>query len=321
MPTFNLLEHRSASRTQRPFLISVLSALCATALGAAPANQMGAPIAAVVRDGAKAALPRPAVAKIAERAGCSTLCQAKQPAEKAFKAIADLGFKWVDLSCLSWAQHASVPALLADFDQEAARVEALLATNGLRTANLTYDSFDGRPFDQFEKEFTVVVKLAVRLKARLINLMAPSNKAERQDAAAKLKKLQAIAATNGVLLTLETHCNQLTEQSANALWLCQQTPGLGLTLDPSHYYAGPNQGRSFDAVYPLIQGTGFRAGGMSWQEIQMPWGEGPIDFKAVVCKLEAAGYAGFYVAEYIEGFNKLDALTESKKFLEWAKGL
>ena len=36
-------------------------------------------------------------------------------------------------------------------------------------------------------------------------------------------------------------------------------------------------------------------------------------------KLEAAGYKGFYVAEYIEGFNTVDPVAESRKFLEWLK--
>ena len=38
-------------------------------------------------------------------------------------------------------------------------------------------------------------------------------------------------------------------------------------------------------------------------------------------KLEAAGYQGFYVAEYIEGFNDVDPLVESRRFLEWIRGL
>ena len=255
--------------------------------------------------------------KVTDRAACSSLIQCKQPTEKVLQTVAGLGYRWVDLSCLSWASHVSVPKLMEDFDREAARVEAALAASGLKVANLTFDSCYDRPFEQYEKEFQAVVKLAVRLKTGLINLMAPSNKTDRNEVAGRMKRLQAIAARDGVILTLETHTNQITERPGDALWLCQQVPGLGLTLDPSHYYAGPNQGAGFDALYPLVRGTGFRAGGMSWQEIQLPWGQGPIDFAAVVRKLEAASYRGFYVAEYIEGFNTVDPVEESRKFLEW----
>jgi sugar phosphate isomerase/epimerase len=137
----------------------------------------------------------------------------------------------------------------------------------------------------------------------------------------KLRMLQAVAARAGVILTLETHVGQITERPADALWLCQQVPGLGLTLDPSHYFAGPNQGASFDELLPFVQGTGFRAGGTNWATIQLPWGDGPIDFTGLVRKLEARGYKGFYVAEYIEGLNQLDPVEQSRRFLDWANKL
>jgi sugar phosphate isomerase/epimerase len=308
------------SATGLPRLI--LGRLASLALGLTPAFCLAADLApGKIGGSGSALLPKTSALRVADRAACSSLCLARQPADKAFRAIADMGFGWVDLSCLNWSPHVSVPALLADFDREAGRVESLLASNRLKVANLTFDAFSGRPYDSYEKQFQAVVKLAVRLKARLINLMAPSNKADRQEVAAELKRLQGMAAREGVILTVETHCDQITERPAEALWLCQQAPGLALTLDPSHCYAGPNQGANFDALFPLVQGTGFRAGGMSWAEIQMPWGQGPIDFAAVVRKLEAAGYRGFYVAEYIEGFNKVDPLVESRKFLQWLKGL
>lgn len=258
---------------------------------------------------------------ISQRIGCSTLAQAKQTTEVAFRNLAGIGCEWLDLSCLNWAPHVSVPKLTEDFEKEARRVEALLTANHLRVANLTFDAPDSRSFDQYFPQWEAVVKLAARLKARLINVMAPSAKMKREDAAVMLKKMQEVAVQSGVILTIETHVGQITERPADALWLCQQVPGLGLTLDPSHYYAGPNQGAKFEVLYPYVQGTGFRAGGMKWESIQLPWGEGPIDFPEVVRKLEAVGYKGFYVSEYIEGHNQVDALKESKRFLEWAKRL
>jgi sugar phosphate isomerase/epimerase len=166
-----------------------------------------------------------------------------------------------------------------------------------------------------------VVRLAARLNGHLVNVMAPAAKSERAQMVERLKAMQGWAREAGILLTVETHTYQFTERPADALWLCEQVPGLGLTLDPSHYYAGPNQGAPFAELYPYVRGTGFRAGGMSWKEVQMPWGTGPIDFASVVRRLVATGYRGFYVAEYIEGFNDLDALKESRRFLEWARQL
>lgn len=258
---------------------------------------------------------------LADRAACSSLVLLKEPTDKALRAVADLGYQWVDLSALKWAPHVSVTNLIQDFEAEAKRVETLLAVHKLRVANLTFGSVESAPFEQFEREFAALVRLAARLKARLINLMAPSLKADRADQVEKLRKLTALADKHGIFLTVETHVNQMTEHPADAVKLCQDVPGLRLTLDPGHFYAGPNQGAPFDEVLPFVQGTGFRAGGMTWKEIQLPWGEGPIDFATLVHQLEAAGYQGFYVCEYLQRSNTLDALEEAKKFLEWIKQL
>lgn len=272
---------------------------------------------------ARQAATRPA-RKPADYASCSSLCQVRQPLETAAKAIADMGYTYLDLSCLNWPPsppHANVAELLKDFDAEASRIEKVLAAHKLKVSNLTFDGIDAAQFEQYLERFEAVMKLAVRLDGRLVNLMAPPKNADKQAMADKLRTVKKVADKYKIKLTLETHTGQLTEYPADAAWLCEHVPGLGLTLDPSHYYAGPNQGKSFDEVYRYVQGTGMRAGGMEWATVQMPWGEGPIDFAAIVRKLEAGGYDGYYVVEYIEGHNKLDPLEESRKFLRWIRTL
>lgn len=263
---------------------------------------------------------RPAL-NIVDRVSCSSLCQCRQPVEKALKTIGDMGFKYVDLACLPWAPHVDVPHLMKDFDAVASRVEAALKTADLKVSNLTYDPIGSKPFEEYRLIFKTLVRLAGRLHAPLINLMAPAAASDRIDDVKKLQILQQIAKEGGIILTLETHVGQVTEKPADAAWFCRQVPGLGLTLDPSHYFAGPNQGKDFSEVYRYVRNTGFRAGGMSWKTIQSPWGEGPMDFVQITRDLESRGYRGYYVVEYIEGFNNLDPVAESRKFLAWAKAL
>lgn len=262
--------------------------------------------------------------KVADYASCSSLCQVRQPLEKAATVIAEMGYRHLDLSCLNWPPsppHANVAELMKDFEAEASRIEKILAAHKLKVSNLTFDGIDPAQFDAYVKRFDAVMRLAVRLDGHLVNLMAPPKDADKAAMAEKLKVVQKIADGYRIRLTLETHTGQLTEFPADAVWLCEHVPGLGLTLDPSHYYAGPNQGKRFDAVYPHVKGTGFRAGGMEWATVQMPWGEGPIDFRRIVRQMEAGGYDGYYVVEYIEGFNNVDPLEESKKFLRWIRTL
>lgn len=261
--------------------------------------------------------PGPPRSPVAARASCSSLVKCKQPSSVALRTIAQLGYPYVDLSCLSWAPHVSVVALTKNFEAEAGRIEAELQANKLLVSNLTFDAVDARPWEKYAPEFGAVVKLAVRLHTRLINVMAPAANANMRELEPKLRALVEVAARDGVMVSVETHVGQITELPEDAQRLCRRVPGLRLTLDPSHYYAGPHQGGAIRALFPLVRGTGFRAGGMDWDSIQLPWGEGPIDFAAIIYELEAFGYRGYYVCEYLEGFNTVDPVEQSRRFLAW----
>lgn len=308
--TMSMFKSLKSGLASMPVLMTLLFALTSTSASAqTPEGDANHPTMAVT------------IQSVRDRASCSSLVLARQSTDKALAAIASLGFHWVDLSCLNWAPHVSVPALMKDFPTEANRVEAILKKHELGVSNLTFDAPDSRAWAQYEPEFRAVVDVAVRLNTRIINVMAPAANADRPEMVKRLKTMVDAAKAKKITLTVETHVGQITEKPADALWLCQQVPGLGLTLDPSHYFAGPNQGANFDALLPYVRGTGFRAGGMKWEEIHNPWGTGPIDFDRLVRKMEALHYQGFYAVEYIEGFNQVDPVKESGKFLAWIQKL
>ncbi len=60
---------------------------------------------------------------------------------------------------------------------------------------------------------------------------------------------------------------------------------------------------------------------MKWEDIHNPWGTGPIDFEGLIRKMEAVHYQGYYVVEYIEGFNQVDPTKESARYLAWIQKL
>jgi sugar phosphate isomerase/epimerase len=246
-----------------------------------------------------------------------------QPLETAAEKIAGLGYRYVDVSCMNWAAHVDVQALLANFEKEADRVAGILADHGLGVSNLTFDAVDSweQGFDAWLEGFARVVALAERLETTLVNLMAPAASFAWDEAVARLGRAVEAGDARGVRVSVETHVDQMTERPADAVRLCREVPGLGLTLDPSHYFAGPNQGRPFDEAYALAYGTGLRAGGTTKDQLQVPWGEGPVDFREVVTKLEGAGYTGYYVAEYLEDYSPENPLVESAKVLAWLRRL
>ncbi len=234
-----------------------------------------------------------------------------------------MGYKWIDVSCMRWAPHVATDKLVWDFDNTCSKIASILEENKLAVSNFTFESIDSKkgPFSEYLAEFESLVSLAYELKVPLINIMAPKAGADWNACVKQLRILIQIASEKDIKLSVETHVGQVTEDPNKAIRLCEEVKGLGLTLDPSHLYAGPNQGKDFDYLYPYAYGTGLRAGGMNPDQLQLPWGEGPIDFRQVIAKLEASGYEGFYVAEYLEGYNSVDALKESRRFFDWVKAL
>ena len=89
---------------------------------------------------------------------------------------------------------------------------------------------------------------------------------------------------------METHSQTLTADPAQAVALCQAVPGLGLTLDPSHYIIGPHKGADFDQVYPYVQNVHLRDTGKGPGEFQVRVGQGEIEYNRIVNLLARAGY-------------------------------
>ena len=121
-----------------------------------------------------------------------------------------------------------------------------------------------------------------------------------ETAIVELRQLSAIAARYNVTLCLETHVNCLTEIPEVAVRLVEAAPNLGIALDPSHFYAGPWQGRDFSTAYPHTRIVHLRDAGNSQDRLHMPPGKGRVDFAGLLAGLVQQGYAGPLSVEYID---------------------
>ena len=73
-----------------------------------------------------------------------------------------------------------------------------------------------------------------------------------------LEAYHAVAGKEGILTTVSTLTGTVTENPDQAVALCKAVPGLGLTLDPSHFLTGSNQGGNYDHVFPFVRHTHLR---------------------------------------------------------------
>jgi len=103
----------------------------------------------------------------------------------------------------------------------------------------------------------------------------------------------------GLQLNIEPHWHSLAESPERAIWFCEQVPGLGLTLDYSHFVA---QGYTQDDVEPLHAYTHhMHARQARLGFTNAPRQEGTIDFRRIMKKLRADRWEGVVCLEYNPG--------------------
>jgi sugar phosphate isomerase/epimerase len=233
----------------------------------------------------------------------------------ALDVIADIGFTGVDLGFFGDATHVTIPALLADPVGYSAAIRERVAAAGLVVADLflTPDAYDlavldpANPDSSDQREsrriFDATVQFAVELGAPGVTLLpgvrhpGQSNRDAIAAAARTLAPRVDVATAAGLRLSFEPHIGSIADNPERALDLVERTPGLQITLDPSHLVFA---GATVDELVALLPHTGhvqLRPGGVGRMQTRVP--ENEIDFTRLLDGLLRAGYRGWVAAEYV----------------------
>ena len=102
----------------------------------------------------------------------------------------------------------------------------------------------------------------------------------------RLRELVHLVETEGLVLTVATRVGTLTETPAMAVELCERVPGLGLTLDPSHYINGPHQGGAVRRVFPYVRHVHLRDTGRAPGKFQVRVGQGEVEYGRIISQLD-----------------------------------
>ena len=97
-----------------------------------------------------------------------------------------------------------------------------------------------------------------------------------------------IVAAEGLILTLETHSQTITAEPGAAMQYCERIPGLGLTLDPSHYTIQEMQPNRYDALLPYVKHVRLRDSGSSADQFQLMIGHGVLEYGFTHHELESS---------------------------------
>jgi sugar phosphate isomerase/epimerase len=216
---------------------------------------------------------------------CSTLCFGRYALEDALRIIAELQFSKCDVAIHEHGRQLRPSEVAADVNHAAAR---LRYGPGLTPTAFSVDiAADG---EEYQRQFRAVCRLA-RITAVPLLTLAPAPTAVPLDAEVqRLTRLAGLADAEGILLTVGTLMGTHAETPDGAVELCERVPGLGLTLDPSHFTAGVHQGKNYDAVFPHVRHVHLRDTGKGPNQFQVRVGQGEVEYGRIVSHLARHHY-------------------------------
>ena len=216
---------------------------------------------------------------------CSTLTFGRSSLEQALQTTREMRFAKADLAIHESSPHVTPAEVLADGGKVAQRLKA---------ANLPIAAFHFTMGEADPAHAKVVLRAVCRLArvstVPLVTVSAAPLGSDFDADADRLCVWTKVAESEGVMLSVETHSGTLTADPLGALELCRRIPGLGLTLDPSHYLAGPHGSRNYDALFPYVRHVRLRDTGPKPEEFQVRVGQGELEYGRIVTMLEKHRY-------------------------------
>lgn len=217
---------------------------------------------------------------------CSTLCFGRYSLEQTLRIVADLQFGKLDVAIHEHGPHLRPSQVVQDVTLAA---QELRFGPGLTPAafNVEIDAPDPQ---EYQRQLRAICRLARHFTVSTVTMTAAATGAGTDQEVARLKGLVRLAEAEGLILCVATRMGTITELPAAAVELCQRVPGLGLTLDPSHFIAGPHQGKPFDEVFPYVRHVHLRDTGRNPGQFQVRVGQGEIEYGRIISQLQRYNY-------------------------------
>lgn len=218
--------------------------------------------------------------------GCSTQCFASLPLERALRMINELEFSKVDVAIHEDGSHIKPSEVAQDVNLAAQKIRI-----GPSLSPAAFDlQFNTPEPAELARQWKAIFKLA-RLSAVTTLTISASGTGVGLDAeVARLTELAKQVHAEGLVLTVATRPNTLTESAQVALELCQRVPNLFLTLDPSPFISSGQNQDILDQLIPHVRHVHLRDTGRGPGKYQVRIGQGEIEYGKIISQLERARY-------------------------------
>jgi sugar phosphate isomerase/epimerase len=91
-----------------------------------------------------------------------------------------------------------------------------------------------------------------------------------------------------VRIGLKSQIGCLSDDPDTVKNLCDYVPGVGLTLDPSHYLCSNNKNKNYEKLLKYVFHVHLRDS--KKDKLQVRVGQGEIDYSRLITQLQNAGY-------------------------------
>jgi sugar phosphate isomerase/epimerase len=226
---------------------------------------------------------------------CSTLCFSRYPLDQALRIIGELEFSKVDVAFHEKGPHLRPSQVAKDVALAAQQIRI-----GPSLSPAAFSVEIDAQGEEYIRQLRAVCRLARLSNVTTITIPAAAAGTTAEAEVQRLQRLVHMAEAEGVILCVDTRMGTLTEIPAVAADLCDRVPGLGLTLDPSHFVAGPHQGQNYDIVFPYIRHVHLRDSGRAMEKFQVQVGQGEIEYGRIIAQLARHHYERLLTVDILD---------------------
>jgi sugar phosphate isomerase/epimerase len=235
----------------------------------------------------------------------STECYENLPLRDALERLADLEYTNVEIDIHEDGKHMRPSVVAANVN------DAIdLCRNTRRLDVIAYSVEITATGEEYYQQFTAISKLAKATK--VVTLTVPSGELGTpfNEEVERLRKLVAIAARDGVRVSIKSQVGRLSEDPDTVAVLCDNVDGLGLTLDPSHYVCGPHRNKNTDKLFKYVYHTHLRD--TTKDKMQVRVGQGEIEYGRLIGQLRKCDYNRALTVHLTE-MDDVDHMAEMRK--------
>lgn len=241
----------------------------------------------------------------------STECFPEMELQQAIEALQDLDFTAVEIALHESAPYTKPSELLPSTERA---VQLLRHTHRLDISGYSIElGSTGEAHYQDFKDFCRIAKAT-----KVVNVTVPSAPLGTpfNEEVEHLQKLVDVGETEGIRVSVRSQLGCLSEDPDTLMVLCNNVDGLGITLDPSVYVAGPAKGKNLDRILKYVCNVHLRDSRPD--AFQVSVGQGEIDYGKLVTQLERDKYDRALTVHMkpMEGLDHRVELRKLRRLLE-----